>query len=129
MDRPAATTYPAWRAGLPREWPGGATSCAGGPVTGVGKVHHGRALDLVAVDALAGEYAAILAELGHEPPVPTRQGEVERLDALFPAGAFDLVTMTNALDPRARPGRSQRPPPFLRRVRAARRVRRRGHPE
>jgi hypothetical protein len=83
----------------------------------------------VAVDALAGEYAAILAELAREPPVPTRQGEVERLDALFPAGAFDLVTMTNALDPRARPGRSQRPPPFLRRCRAARRVRRRGHPE
>lgn len=140
MERHAATTYPAWRAGLPRElawWrdflreraladpgyrrrfdpgmplqphlaallpsagaagPPRVLDCAAGPVTGVGKIHGGRALDLAAVDALAGEYAAILAELGLAPPVPSRPGEVERLDALFPAGAFDLVTMTNALD-------------------------------
>ena len=72
--------------------------CAAGPVTGVGKTVDGHPLDLVAVDALAGEYAALLAELGMEPPVPSRPGEVERLDGLFPPDAFDLVTMTNALD-------------------------------
>lgn len=72
--------------------------CAAGPATSLGRTLGGQRLDVVAVDVLAAEYAAILAELGLEPPVPTLPGEVERLDALFPAAAFDLVVMRWALD-------------------------------
>jgi SAM-dependent methyltransferase len=72
--------------------------CAAGPATSLGKTLDGMRLDVVAVDVLAAEYGAILAELGLVPPVPTLPGEVERLDALLPAGVFDLVFMRYALD-------------------------------
>lgn len=98
---PAMPLQPHLAALLPAGRPAGELrllDCAAGPVTGVGKTVDGQPLDLVAVDALAGAYAALLAELGLRPPVPSRPGEVERLDGLFPPDAFDLVTMTNALD-------------------------------
>lgn len=72
--------------------------CAAGPATSLGKTLDGQRLDVVAVDVLAAGYEAILADLGLQPPVPTLPGEVERLDALFPAGTFDLVLMRYALD-------------------------------
>jgi hypothetical protein len=47
--------------------------CAAGPATTVGKTFNGERIELVAVDALADEYAALLAEFRIEPPVPTRR--------------------------------------------------------
>ncbi len=79
--------------------------CAAGPATSLGKTLEGRRLAIVAVDALADRYAALLAEIGLAPPVPTLPGEAERLDEQFAEGSFDLVYMRFALehcyDPRA----------------------------
>ena len=72
--------------------------CAAGPATTLGKTLGGQRLAVVAVDALADRYAAMLGELGLAPPVPTLPCEVERLDGLFAADAFDLVYMRFALD-------------------------------
>lgn len=72
--------------------------CAAGPATTLGKTLGGRRLAITAVDALADRYRQILDELGLVPPVPTRRCEVERLDTLVAADAFDLVYMRFALD-------------------------------
>lgn len=72
--------------------------CAAGPATTLGKVRHGQRLAIVAIDALADYYQALLTELGLVPPVATRRGEVERLDEQVAADSFDLVYMRFALD-------------------------------
>jgi|1186.fasta_scaffold92899_2 SAM-dependent methyltransferase len=72
--------------------------CAAGPASTVGKVHRGSRVSLTAIDALADRYAAMLAEVGVTPPVPTVQGEVEELDRLELPGPFDVVYMRLALD-------------------------------
>jgi hypothetical protein len=72
--------------------------CAAGPATTLGKVRDGERLEFVAIDALADHYRALLTELGPGPPVPTRRGEVERLDEQVAADSFELVNMRFALD-------------------------------
>ena len=72
--------------------------CAAGPATALGKTRHGKRLEIVAIDALADHYQALLTQLGLVPPVPTRIGEVERLDEQIAADSFDLVYMRFALD-------------------------------
>ncbi len=72
--------------------------CAAGPATTLGKTRHGERLEIVAIDALADHYHALLTELGLMPPVPTQRGEVERLDEQIAADTFDLVYMRFALD-------------------------------
>ena len=72
--------------------------CAAGPATTLGSRLGGERVDLVAADALADAYAAMLDDLGLTPPVPSRRAEVERLDASFEPGTFDLVYMRFALD-------------------------------
>jgi SAM-dependent methyltransferase len=72
--------------------------CAAGPATTLGKVWDGKRLVIVAIDALADDYQALLTELGLAPPVPTQRGEVERLDEQVAADTFDLVYMRFALD-------------------------------
>lgn len=69
-----------------------------GPLTMVGHVLPGIALEVTATDALAPLYAALLARHGITPPVATRFAPTEHLAALLPAADFDVVHCRNALD-------------------------------
>jgi SAM-dependent methyltransferase len=69
-----------------------------GPLTTLGKQYPGKSLKIRAVDPLADQYDAILAEAGLEPPVRTEPGDGERLLDLFPAESFDIAYAANALD-------------------------------
>lgn len=69
-----------------------------GPVTSLGRVHHGKRLDIVAIDALANRYDRLLKELSIVPAVRTVQCDGERLLALVAPNSFDLVFSRNAID-------------------------------
>jgi SAM-dependent methyltransferase len=69
-----------------------------GPATSLGKVHPERTLEIVAVDPLADEYAALWRNAGIRPPVPTERGTGERLVERFGTAAFDIAFARNALD-------------------------------
>jgi len=69
-----------------------------GPVTSLGKVHPERTLEIVAVDPLADEYAALWRNAGIRPPVPAERGTGERLVERFGTAAFDIAYARNALD-------------------------------
>jgi SAM-dependent methyltransferase len=69
-----------------------------GPATSLGKVHPERALEIVAVDPLADEYATLWRDAGIRPPVPTERGTGERLVERFGTAAFDIAYARNALD-------------------------------
>jgi SAM-dependent methyltransferase len=69
-----------------------------GPVSQLGTVLPGRSIELVAVDPLAEQYAAILQEVGLAPKHRPRPGQAETLDTLFGAGEFDFAYCRNALD-------------------------------
>ncbi|MDB5373809.1 MAG: hypothetical protein JWP04_2451 [Belnapia sp.] len=71
---------------------------AAGPVSSVGWKFEGRRLNVVPIDALAEDYAAILAEAGLRAPVPTRPGHAEDLASIFPPASIDFAHMRNALD-------------------------------
>ncbi len=74
-----------------------------GPITSLGGVLPGVALEVTAVDPLAPLYATLLAQHQVDPPIPTRFATVEELALFFPAGHFDLVHCRNALDHAADP--------------------------
>jgi SAM-dependent methyltransferase len=74
-----------------------------GPITSLGGVLPGVALEVTAVDPLAPLYAALLARHGVVPPIPTRFATMEELLLFFPARQFDLVHCRNALDHAADP--------------------------
>ena len=69
-----------------------------GPLTVLGKRRAGKPIDIVAVDALAEAYDAIMAEVGVVPPVRTLKCDAEKLSAMFADGGFDLAHSQNALD-------------------------------
>jgi SAM-dependent methyltransferase len=69
-----------------------------GPITALGRVYRGRRLRIVAVDALADEYAAMLCRHGVLSPVPTIYGKGENLLDRFRPDSFDLAYARNALD-------------------------------
>jgi SAM-dependent methyltransferase len=69
-----------------------------GPLTAVGKVWERRKVEITAVDVLAKEYDALLAEAGLQPLVRTIRAEAERLTDTFARDRFDLVYCQNALD-------------------------------
>lgn len=69
-----------------------------GPLTLLGKKHPKIALNLVATDALADEYDAILAKYAISPPVRTVRCKTEDLDEKFPSDYFDLVNAQNCVD-------------------------------
>jgi SAM-dependent methyltransferase len=69
-----------------------------GPLTFVGKRWPGHDLELTAVDALADQYDALLAEYGVTPPVRTRRCDSERLSDMFPLDSFDMACAANAID-------------------------------
>lgn len=69
-----------------------------GPLTTVGTVWEGRIIEVVAVDALADAYDALLDELGITPPVRTIAGDAEHLVDQFGPESFDIVSCGNALD-------------------------------
>jgi SAM-dependent methyltransferase len=71
---------------------------AAGPVSCFGWRHRGAPLNLVPLDALAEDYAALIAEAGLTVPIPTRPGHAEALAELFAPGTVDLVHMRNGLD-------------------------------
>lgn len=69
-----------------------------GPMTGVGKVHPSKEIEITATDVLAGEYARALGACGITPPVPTIYADAENLAALFAENSFDYVTANNSID-------------------------------
>jgi SAM-dependent methyltransferase len=69
-----------------------------GPLTAVGKKWAGHEFTLTAVDALADQYDALLAEFGVTPPVRTRRCDTERLSEEFAADSFDVAYAVNTLD-------------------------------
>jgi len=69
-----------------------------GPVTILGKVYHGKRVDLTAVDALADRYNEMLDENAWNPPVRTQQCHAEQLVEKFGLEQFDVVNCRNALD-------------------------------
>lgn len=77
-----------------------------GPLTPVGMTAPGRAVAVTACDALAREYADILAARGITPPVVTVFAEGETLEETFEPGDFDIVHCANALDHHYEPWRA-----------------------
>ncbi len=76
----------------------GLNDCAAGTATTVGNTLNDHRIEIVAVDALAVHYRAMLEEIGLTPPVPTTSSGVELLDQQFAPRSFDLVHMRFALD-------------------------------
>ncbi|MCB0109998.1 MAG: class I SAM-dependent methyltransferase [Caldilineaceae bacterium] len=74
-----------------------------GPLTYLGKVWPGHAVDITAVDPLANEYGAIFEKYGLTPPVQTEVGFAERLVEQFGENQFDLVHARNCIDHSADP--------------------------
>lgn len=69
-----------------------------GPLTGLGKTHPSKEIEIVATDVLAEEYARTLRKYGVEPPVPTIYADAENLTAKFAEDSFDYVTANNSID-------------------------------
>ena len=69
-----------------------------GPLSVLGRHSARYEVDLVAVDALAQHYDALLARYGVQPPVRTLACCGEEVFAAFGEQAFDLVFSRNALD-------------------------------
>jgi SAM-dependent methyltransferase len=71
---------------------------AAGPVSSLGWNYRGQRLNVIPIDALATDYATIMAEAGLRVPVPTRPGHAEALTGLFAPASVDFAHMRNALD-------------------------------
>jgi SAM-dependent methyltransferase len=71
---------------------------AAGPVSALGWNHRGQRLNVIPIDALAADYATIMAEAGLQVPVPTRPGHAEALTEHFAPASVDFAHMRNALD-------------------------------
>ena len=69
-----------------------------GPMTGLGKVHPSKEIEITATDVLAGEYARELSARGLTPPVPTIYADAENLTEIFAENFFDYVTANNSID-------------------------------
>ncbi|MFM1769398.1 MAG: hypothetical protein RJA22_1927 [Verrucomicrobiota bacterium] len=69
-----------------------------GPLTRLGKHWEGRRVEIVPVDPLADEYAAMMQRIGLQPPVLTRRGDGEKLLEQFAENSFDLAYASNSLD-------------------------------
>lgn len=69
-----------------------------GPLTWLGKVLPRRELRITAIDPLAQEYDAVLAENGVEPPIRTRFGRAEALVEDVGRNRYDLVHARNCID-------------------------------
>ena len=69
-----------------------------GPMTGLGKTHPSKEIEIIATDVLAEEYARTLRKYGVEPPVPTIYADAENLTAVFAGVSFDYVTANNSID-------------------------------
>ena len=69
-----------------------------GPLTGVGKTHPSKEIEIVATDVLAEKYARTLRRYGIEQPVPTIYADAENLTDEFAAESFDYVTANNSID-------------------------------
>lgn len=77
-----------------------------GPLTKLGKTHPTKTLHITAVDVLAPQYDALLAEAGVTPLVRTLYADAEQLAAHFPPASFDLVYAQNTLDHMVHPLRA-----------------------
>lgn len=69
-----------------------------GPVTSLGKVYPGRAIEIVPVDALAAAFNRLLGASGFRPPVRTLTGHAERLPSDVKDRSFDIAFARNSLD-------------------------------
>ncbi len=77
-----------------------------GPLTTLGKTYPGKRIRIEAVDPLARQYDAILAEANIDPPVRTVFAEGERLLDDFGPESFDVAYSANALDHSYDPARA-----------------------
>jgi SAM-dependent methyltransferase len=69
-----------------------------GPLTWLGTQWPDRTVELVAIDALARDYDALLARYGVAAIVRSRPMRAEELGSHFPACSFDVVHARNSLD-------------------------------
>jgi SAM-dependent methyltransferase len=69
-----------------------------GPLTILGKRHPTKTLAIVAIDVLAREYDALLAEFGIDPTVRTQYGDAEKLVESYGQNRFDFVHAVNCVD-------------------------------
>lgn len=83
---------------LPTDRPARVLDIASGPVTNLGWMHGDVPMDVVAVDALADPYNALLDQHGFNPPARTRAGDGETIGEMFDEGTFDAVHIRNGLD-------------------------------
>jgi len=69
-----------------------------GPLTGLGKTHPSKEIEIVATDVLAEKYARLLRRYRVTPPVPTIYADAEHLTDEFAGESFDYVTANNSID-------------------------------
>jgi len=69
-----------------------------GPLTVLGKVWKGGAIEITATDALACEYDKLIEEFGVQPLVRTMLCDGEQIASKFPEGHFDIAHARNCLD-------------------------------
>lgn len=69
-----------------------------GPLTLLGKTHPFKSLQIVAVDALADGYNALIEKYAVAAPIRTIAGHAETLTEQFPENSFDLVNAKNCID-------------------------------
>jgi SAM-dependent methyltransferase len=69
-----------------------------GPITPLGRTFPGKHIEVIATDALAKEYDAVLEKASISPPVRTQLVDAERLVETFSAGSMDIAHCRNALD-------------------------------
>lgn len=69
-----------------------------GPITSLGRRWEGSHVEVVAIDALAGEYDRLLQEFEVDPPTRTIPGRAEDLLDVVEPESFDVTHAMNSLD-------------------------------
>ena len=69
-----------------------------GPMTSLGKYHHGKPIKLIACDPLAPFYTDMASRHSIERPIVTEQAFAEELTSFYDVDSFDVVHCSNALD-------------------------------
>lgn len=79
-----------------------------GPLSGLGVMHEGKRLAVLAADPLAKAYQSMYRKYDVVPPVPVQLAFAEDLAVFFRKNEFDLVVCQNALDHMFDPWRALR---------------------
>jgi SAM-dependent methyltransferase len=79
-----------------------------GPLSGLGVIHNGQHVSILAVDPLANAYQRMYQDFGITPVIPVTLAFAEDLTSFFAKDEFDLVVCQNALDHTHDPWRALR---------------------